>query len=157
MEESEKNINRVYEFSVLLVPTLEESNIPGVFGDIKSLFESKGAVFISEEMPKLIELAYEMPRTIENKKTWFENAYFGWVKFEIDPSVLSELKEVFARNEQIIRFMTLKTVRENTIASKRIPYVRKRDVKTKEDGTPEEKVEINEAQVDAEIDALVTE
>jgi ribosomal protein S6 len=157
MEETEKNLDRVYELSVLLVPTLEEGQVPGTFGDIKALLESKGAVFITEDMPKVIELAYEMSRTIENKKTWFGNAYFGWVKFEIDPSVLSEIKETLSRNEKVIRFLTLKTVRENTIASKKGIYSRRRDTKVREDGVEEPKPEINEAQVDAEIDALVSE
>lgn len=159
MENQKEINNRIYELAVLLVPTLEESHVPGVFTEVKGLFEDRGALFISEDMPKMLPLSYEMSRTIENKKTWFETAYFGWVKFDLDPEKLHEIKEILARDERVIRFLILKTVKENTLASKKSMYTRKReDKKTDGEASKEEaKPELSEEQIEAEIDALVTE
>ena len=156
----EQNIEgRVYELAYLFVPLLAEETVSTAFGDLKGLLEKHGATFIGEEMPKMMELAYQMSRIIDNKKTWFDNAYFGWIKFEIDPSQIKEVEEILARNEQIIRFMTIKTVRENTVASKKVHReYRKRDKVEGEAGEETAPAApINKEEVDKQIDALVTE
>jgi len=156
MEDIEKTDGRVYELAYLFVPTIDESTIAGRFGDLKALLEKSGAVFVSEEMPKMIDLAYEMSRVITNKKTYFNNAYFGWVKFELDPANIEGLKPTLDRNEEIIRYMIVKTVRENTIASKK-PLsqsgYRKRAPEKKEG--EEEATPLSAEEIDREIDALV--
>lgn len=147
---------RVYELAYLFVPLLTEETVAASFGNLKALLEKHGATFINEEMPKMIELAYQMSRIIENKKTWFDNGYFGWLKFEIDPSAIALIEETLKRDEQLIRFMTLKTVRENTMANKKpMREYRKRGVE-KTEGAPDA-VPMNKEEVDKQIDALVTE
>lgn len=158
MQENEKD-TRVYELAYLFVPTIAEDKIAAKFGDVKALLEKGGAAFISEDMPKMIELAYEMNRTIDNKKTWFASAYFGWIKFELEPAQLASFEEVLKRDEEVLRYMIIKTVRENTIASKRTmsrpPRMRENSeeapavVSDEPTATPEE--------IDEQIDALVTE
>ncbi len=161
MSETQENDGRVYELAYLFVPTLAEETVSASFGNLKALLGEHGASFISEELPKMMDLAYRMNRTIDNKKTWFENAYFGWIKFEIDPSEIATIEGKLKRDEQIIRFMTLKTVKENTIASKKPhrEYRRKTEGKSAE-GEAGESVpapEINKEEVDKQIDALVAE
>lgn len=156
----EKSTARVYELAYLFVPTLEEEKSTQVFGDLKNLLETKGAQFISEEMPRLIELTYEMSRIIENKKTWFSTAYFGWIKFELEPGMLKEIEEVLARDEQLIRYMIIKTIRENTLVSKKFPKDGVRKQVTSSDATdkPEEPVVVlTPEEIDSEIDALAIE
>lgn len=148
---------RVYELAYLFVPLLTEETVAASYGNLKALLEKHGATFITEEMPKMIELAYEMSRTIENKKTWFDNGYFGWVKFEIDPSEIALVEEVLKRDEQIIRYMVLKTVRENTLSSKKpMREYRKRSAE-KTEGVEEAQAPMSKEEVDKQIDALVTE
>ncbi len=147
---------RVYELAYLFVPTITEESITGKFGDLKALLEKNGATFIAEEMPKMMELAYEMSRTIANKKTWFASAYFGWVKFDLEPASLEAIEEVLKRDEEVIRYMVLKTVRENTIAQKRTmsrpPRMRETTSAEGEVAAP-----VNPEEIDKQIDALVTE
>jgi ribosomal protein S6 len=156
MAETHEKDARVYELAYLFVPLLTEETVAASFGNLKALLEKHGAQFISEEMPKMMDLAYQMSRIIENKKTWFDNGYFGWVKFEIDPSAIAEIEEVLKRDEQYIRYMVVKTVRENTMAAKKpLREYRKRSSEKTEAG--EAPVEMNKEEVDKQIDALVTE
>lgn len=159
MAEIQEKDSRVYELAYLFIPLLAEETLAVSYGNLKALLEKHGATFITEESPKMIELAYQMSRIIENKKTWFDNAYFGWVKFEIEPTAIAEIEEVLKRDEQIIRYMTLKTVRENTIASKKPvrEYRKRTSEKSEEGGEVAPAPEMNKEEVDKQIDALVTE
>lgn len=110
---------RIYELGYLLVGSMPEENVAAKVGAIKDVLEGKGAMSISEEFPRLITLGYEMSRPIGNKKSWFGEGYFGWIKFEADPAMTEEMSTILKRDEDILRFLLIKTVRENTIAGKR--------------------------------------
>ena len=151
----------VYEVGYLLVPTIAEENVGGEVTDLKDMISANGANFIADEYPKMMELAYEMSRAIANKKQKFSTGYFGWVKFETSSSDIELIKAKLDKNEKIIRFLVLKTVRESTLAPKRA-YNGKGDApkrrishKAIEEGAPVEV--INEETIDKEIDALVLE
>lgn len=156
--ENEKNIS-VYEIGYLLVPTFGEESIGSEVTRLKDEIIKFGGVFISDEYPKLIDLAYEMVRTISNKKAKFSQGYFGWVKFELPREEALNLKNVFDQDESIIRFIMIKTVRENTLSPKRA-YSKdsiKKKSSTKEIVKDEVKEEINEETIDEDIEALVVE
>ncbi len=118
MLENDKAL-RVYEFSYLLVPSIPEEALEKKVDSMKEKILAQGGELVSEEAPKFITLAYEMSRTISNKKTPFINAYFGWMKFETTPEVGESLTAMFERDEEIVRFLAIKTVRENTLAPKK--------------------------------------
>lgn len=153
----EKN-GKVYEFAFLLVPTIPEEGIAGAFGELKAILEKVGATFVSEELPHLITLAYEMSRVIANKKTKFSSGYFGWIKFELDPALTAEFKNTIDRREEMIRYLIIKTVRENTVASKK-SFVHGGDARrrtyTKKEEVPG--VPVDSEAIDKEIDALVVD
>lgn len=154
--EPSDNGGRVYELAYIFVPTLSEEELAKSFTDLKGLLGTKEVTFISEEAPKHMELAYEMNRTIQNKKTWFTEGYFGWIKFEADAKVIKDIHETLARDESIIRFMIIKTVRENTIFSKRTYTRGRRDMSKGDEGQADAPKEaISEKEVDAEIDAMI--
>ncbi len=145
--------SKVYELGYLLVPTIAADDVPVSYGNLKELVSSLGGENIADEMPKMISLAYSMTKVISNVRSKFNTAYFGWVKFTMDAQKVLELKKVLDLDIKIIRFLLLKTVKENTIAAKR--FVRgetyKRPVKKEnETATP-----INKEEIDKEIDALV--
>jgi ribosomal protein S6 len=149
---------KVYELATILVPTLTNEASLEKFNSIKEFLVSKDAEIISEDNPKLIELQYEMSRTIQNKKTWFDEGYFSWVKFSIESSLIKEIHEVLEKDESIIRFMIIKTVRESTIHSKKSFSFKRRDVsegEVKEENKEAEEIVVEE--VDKAVDALVGE
>lgn len=146
---------RVYEVGYLLVPTIIEGDVPAVYGNLKELVSSLGGEIVADEMPKMIGLAYSMTKVITNVHNKFNTAYFGWTKFTMTTSKVLELKKRLDLDTNIIRFLIVKTVKENTIAAKR--FVRgdsayRRPVKRSSD---EPVVPINKEEVDKEIDALI--
>jgi len=149
--------SKVYELGYLLVPTISEEDIPVVFGNLKELISSLGGVAISDEIPKMIPLAYAMVKVVANVRNKFNTAYFGWAKFIMDSDKVSELKKKLDLDSNFIRFLLLKTVKENTIAAKRFvrgEVAHRRPTKRKDEDL-ETAVSINKEEIDKEIDALV--
>lgn len=144
----------IYEVGYLMLPSIAEENLGGEVTTFKDMFLENGAVFISDEYPKLIELAYEMSRSIENKKQKFSYGYFGWVKFECNTNQAKIIKSILDKNEKLVRFIMIKTVRENTMSVKRT--YNKQDGKTRRSFQKQEEVNpIDEETINKEIDALV--
>jgi ribosomal protein S6 len=162
MSENEDDIlneanNRVYELGYLLVPTISEEDLPVVFGNLKELVSSLGGIHISDEMPKTIPLSYQMVKVIANARHKFNTAYFGWIKFTMDSDKVLELKKKLDLDGNIIRFLILKTVKENTIAAKRFVSgdATRRKIRFEKNENTETAVPINKEEIDKEIDAMV--
>lgn len=158
MEENNKDDKAlkqsVYEVGYLMVPSIAEENLGGEVTDFKESLSKEGAVFVSDEYPKMMELAYEMSRSIANKKQKFSYGYFGWVKFECTPAQAQAIKLGLDKNEKLIRYLMIKTVRESTMSSKR-PYGKPEGAKRRTTARTEKADPINEEVIDKEIDALV--
>ncbi len=158
---------RIYEVGFLFVPTITEEALATDVGALKDSIGKHGVAFISEEFPKAIELAYTMDRTIDHKRQKYDRAYFGWVKFEADPEMLESIKKTLEANDKIIRFLIVKTVRENTLS--RHTFSRhnangntdgkpKTVISNDEGNTPSaEAAPATEAEIDKQIEALVVE
>jgi len=144
----------VYEVGYIMLPTIAEENLGGEVTSFKDMFLEKGVAFISDEYPKLIELAYEMSRSINNKKQKFSYGYFGWVKFECNTDQAKVIKDILDKNEKLVRYIMIKTIRENTMSVKRT-YNRQDGNKRRYTPKVEEVEKINEETIDKEIDALV--
>lgn len=110
---------RVYEIGFLMSPAVREEDLASRVDEIKESLTKNGAVIISEGNPEFIDLAYEMIRVIDNKNVRFNQGYFGWVKFEVDPTAIATIKEQLEKNVLIIRFLLIKTIRENTVVGKK--------------------------------------
>lgn len=155
MDKDIEKISRVYEVGYLLVPTIAEDGVPAVYGNMKELIASFEGVVISDEMPRMIPLAYSMVKVVANVRNKFNNAYFGWFKFTMDSDKVLELKKKLDLSPDVIRFLILKTVKENTIAAKRFvrTELHKRPSTKKIEG--EEAAPINKEEIDKEIDAMI--
>ncbi len=147
--------SKIYELGYLLVPTIKEEDLSVNYGNLKELISSFGGEIITDEMPKATNLAYSMSKVISNVRSKFDKAYFGWTKFTMEAEKLLELKKALDLDNNLIRFLILKTVKENTIATKRFvrsEIYKKPKTKTTKDETA---LPINEKEIDKEIDALV--
>lgn len=154
--ENNKDGEKVYEVGYLLVPTLASEEVPVIYTNLKDLISSLGGEFISDDMPKMIPLAYSMLKVVSNVRSKFNTAYFGWVKFFMDPEKVLELKKKLDLDPNMIRFLILKTVKENTLASKRFvgkDSAYRKNTPKKDDGA--EALPINKEEIDKEIDAMV--
>jgi ribosomal protein S6 len=147
---------QVYELGYLLVPTIKEEDLGANYSALKDLVISLGGEVISDEMPKVLNLAYSMSKVILNVRHKFSTAYFGWIKFVMPPSQVLELKKRLDLDESLIRFLILKTVKENTIAAKRFvrgETYRRPKAKTAENQTA---APIDKEEIDKEIDAMIS-
>ncbi len=162
MQNEENNVDiegaepRIYEVGYLLLPTVTEENLPAVYGNMKELVASLGGTAISDEMPHMMGLAYPMVKVLQNVRHTFETAYFGWMKFEMDPAKVGEIKKKLDLDPEVLRFLTMKTVKENTVATKRFtrPDMRRRSPSAKKEGDAPE-APINKEEIDQEIEAMV--
>lgn len=109
---------QIYELGFHIVPTVEESKLSGDVDSIKSLIEKSGGTFISEEFPKKINLAYTIVKDIDGHRHKADEAYFGWIKFEIKKDSVLNIKKEMDANKSILRFLIIKTVKESTLIPK---------------------------------------
>ena len=114
--EVEKN-PRIYEVSFLIAPSLPEEKVLETVAQIKDIFEKNGGAVVSDEFPKMRPLAYTVEKKFGGRIYKYDTAYFGSIKFESEATVLPLLKEFLEKSETIVRFLLVKTVRENTMAS----------------------------------------
>lgn len=148
-----KGDKTIYEIGFNLISTISEEAVAQKFGAIKEKITSLEGEIISEEYPKMIKLAYEMTKEIDNKNVRFNSAYFGWVKFEMDAASVAEIDKMAKNDSSVLRYIIIKTVRENTIHSPKLP----RAVKSVEAVEEEVVLPIDEEQVDQKIDELIEE
>jgi len=127
--QAQETESRVYEVGYLLLPYVTEENLAREAGLIKEAITAAGGSVFSDEEPHMLTLAYPMFKVVSNKKTKFENAYFGWVKFDGDPRGLVKLKKAMEENENVLRFLIIKTIRENTLTKKPVAFVAKTMIK----------------------------
>lgn len=151
----------IYEVGYLLVPTIPEENISVIYGNLKELVSVFGGRMISDEIPTMIPLSYIMQKTVQNIRNKYDTAYFGWMKFFMDSEKILELKKKLDLDPNIIRFLIIKTVKENTISAKRFTSTHKdishkRTPMTKSNET-EKSLPIDKEEIDKEIDAMVSE
>lgn len=161
-DNSESAENRIYELGFHLVSSIPEEKLAAEITALKDVLAANGAAVISEDFPKLKHLTYTMTKVIGPKHLKFNKAYFGWIKFEMAPAALETVKENFGRNENILRFIIVKTVRESTLASIKAPSYRSVEAKPipglggakKDRGM---KSPISEAELDKTIEQLIVE
>jgi len=156
--QKEDSGQKVYEVGYLLVPTIAGEDVPKAYGDIKELVTGTfHGHIISDEMPKMLNLAYTMVKVIANVRHKFNTAYFGWIKFSMEPEDVLKLKKSLDQDKSIIRFLLLKTVKENTIATKRfMPREAKKPFVVKKSEGDKILTPVEKEKIDKEIDALVS-
>ncbi|MBU3668662.1 MAG: 30S ribosomal protein S6 [Candidatus Taylorbacteria bacterium] len=138
---------RVYELGFHFVPTLSEDEVAVPFSHLKSLIEKKGGTFIAEGTPEMTNLAYEISKTVKAQKKRYTEAYFGWVKFELNAEEIPAFEKEVKAFEPILRYLLIATVRENTLVGAKEVSSKKGTKEATEAGTePTEAPE--EVQVD---------
>ena len=116
--------SRVYEVSYIFDNRLDENTALAKADALKQSIATLEGSFVSEETPYLRELAYEMIRVINNINVRFTEGYFGWIKFEMPADKVREFDKMLKSDEEIVRYIVVKTVKENTVYTKRAPVVK---------------------------------
>lgn len=122
--ESVMDEGKVYEISYILDNRLDEGKALEKAEAFKKDIASLEGSFISEETPYVRELSYEMIRVVNNVNVRFTEGYFGFIKFEMTPTKIEGLNKKLKLDEEIVRFLILKTTKGNDIFTKDIPVMK---------------------------------
>lgn len=152
----------VYEVAYHLTPSTTPEEVAAFMSGVHGMLETESAAIIKEEAPKARTLAYTVRRKIGNTWHTFSSSQFGWIKFESEMATSARVKSMLDRDDRVIRFLIVKTSREDTMHHPRYSFGRpermfmKKPLKD-EPKTPMQAVPISEAEIDKEIEALVAE
>ena len=161
MENKEKNVENtsdkqsIYEIGFHLVPIIAENDLGVRVTAIRDIIEANGGKMIADEYPKQMELAYPMVKIAANKRAIYHSSYFGWVKFEVEVNKAKAVEAALKADDFILRFIFVKTVRENTMAPKKALVKRSEDGSTRSEEKVEEKPQLTEEELDKTIEDLV--
>lgn len=132
-----------YEFAYHVLPTVAEGEVAGVIESLKAHITKAGGAFTIEESPQRIDLAYEIVKPVDGKNRKFASAYFGWVRFTLNPDAVAELTEELEGMPELLRSITIKLTlveeaepfyyHEAMASEKKVSTVGEEDVKPVED------------------------
>jgi ribosomal protein S6 len=151
---------QVYELGYHIVSTVAEENVPKEVETLKATVLSDGGSLVSVGEPKLINLAYSMTKSVADIKKKFNTAYFGWIKFETKSELIPMIKKAVDQNPHILRYLLIKTVRENTLYTPKLNSVKigeKEAPKAKKSIKTDEVKATSVEDIDKSIDELIAE
>lgn len=150
---------KVYEVGYIIVPTVSPDHISKEVDLLHATITKNDGEIIAEEAPRLRPLAYEMLKVTGNERNKFDTGHFGWVKFYGTEDGIGEIKKALDVMDKVLRYIIVKTVAESTLYGHKITPEKTKSDKLVERVVPkpEEKVEINEEELDKSIDKLVIE
>ncbi len=114
----------VYEIGYLIAPSIPEEKVPAEADAVSKIIRDAGASTIAEEAPHRMKLAYEMRRkTVSGSYDKYDEAYFGWIKFEVGSESIETAKKAIEAHPSVLRMLLITTTRENTYLGKRAPAI----------------------------------
>lgn len=150
---------QVYEVGYHILPTVLETDLRGEVSKIQSLISASEGSITSEAFPEMVGLAYEIAKKTETKQAKFNRTYFGWIKFEIGQGQLSKIDSELKANPNVLRYLIIKTVKENTLYIPKVISIRREEVAPESlVSSLEEKIvktPASEEEIDKSIDELV--
>ncbi len=158
-----KEDSKVYELGFHLSSNLTEEEVEKEVSAIKTGINKAAGSTVSEESPKLVPLAYTIEVHSDSGNKKFDKAYFGWVKFEMEPENISKVSEFAKADKNIIRFLLSKTDKGNAVIFHKAPV----QIKKEEESTlsevevpvsePVKEKPASEEEIDKTIEGLVVE
>lgn len=146
----------VYEASYLLLPSLAQEQVPAKAAALKSMLTSAGGAVISDEDPVLIDLAYPMTKVISTVRHKANSGYFGWVKFEISTDGIEKVKKAMDANDDVLRYLIIRTVRENTLLNGKMKFQKEEGRRAEgDDSLSEEPIEAAKEAAPEELDKSI--
>lgn len=103
---------QVYEMSFLILPSVAEDALSDLMGNIRTLVTEAGGKEIDAETPFKHSLAYSMSKTAGARQYVVNEAYVGWIKFEIEPLKILDLKSGVEKISEVLRFLVVKAPRK---------------------------------------------
>ncbi len=142
---------KIYEVGFHIIPTLAEEAVAKRVSAIREAIASINGTIIAEGAAKKMDLAYPMVKVAQNKRANYTSSFFGWFKFEAEPKGAKEIASALKADDEVLRFLLVKTVREDTMAPRKLFMKKKEEVEAPE----AEEVVLSEEEIDASIEKLI--
>jgi len=139
----------VYEVSYLLLPSLAVEQVPAKASSIKEMIKKVGGEVLSDEDPVLVDLAYPMTKVVQTDRFKVQKGYFGWIKYELSKETAEEVKKALDADNDVLRHLIIKTVRENTLLAGKMKLGKEEKMRLEES---EEVVEDTDLVADVVVD-----
>jgi len=149
--------SRIYEVGFLLDGDLPEESISGEVQKIKDVLETGEYRFISEGIPHKRDLEYTITVSRDGSKRAYDNAYFGWVKYERQTNDIKEVQDKIRQNQNVVRFILVKAITEDLVPFKNLPKkeTEKTDRREISEKVTKEPISISKEELDKTIEELV--
>jgi len=152
MEGKKESDSKLYEIGFLLDPAVAEETVVGEVAKINALLELYGGIIETSGIPVLRTLTYTIKISTAGKRHKYNQAYFSWIKFRLDPSKVEDLSKEIGKHDGLIRYIFLQgTLASSTPAPRR--YVKKDILDTSAINISPKKV--TKEDIDKEVDALI--
>lgn len=124
MDETNNDRNSIYEIGYLIASSIREEAVPSETDALRKIVTDSGAEVIAEDAPHRQNLAYTMRvKTVSGAYEKYDEAYFGWIKFEVGSDKIEAIKNAFEAHQSVLRVLLTSTIRENTYLGKRAAVV----------------------------------
>ena len=132
---------QVYELCYLILPSVAEDALSSVVDKIKeAISKSEGKDFDSE-IPFKHPLSYQMSKSVGASKYVVNDAYIGWIKFEIEISKIVDIEVDMKKISEVLRFIIVKAPRKTEFTfAKAKATMRAKEEKEREVSEPTEAV-----------------
>ncbi|MES2007063.1 MAG: 30S ribosomal protein S6 [Patescibacteria group bacterium] len=107
----------VYELAFHIVPQIPEDGVGAVVEKLHKLIGK--AEVVTEQVPAKMTLSYTIERADSGKREKFDTAYFGWIKFVTERSEIQGIEQGVRAMSEVLRYLLVETVRENTMEQPR--------------------------------------
>jgi ribosomal protein S6 len=106
-----------YELAYHVLPTVAEGEVAGVTDALKTLIKNHHGEVFDQEAAERFELAYEIEKYLEGRYRKFSSAYFGWVRFRLEPSALKELVDEVEAHKSLLRTLVVRLTKPEEAAA----------------------------------------
>jgi ribosomal protein S6 len=100
-----------YELAYHVLPTVAEGEVAEVTTALKQFITNHGGEVFDEEAAERFELAYEIEKYLEGRHRRFSSAYFGWVRFRLEPAQLKAVTDEVDTHKSILRTLVVRLTR----------------------------------------------
>ncbi len=101
-----------YELAYHVLPTVAEGEVAGITDAVATLIKNHGGEIFDEEAAERFELAYEIEKYLEGRYRKFSSAYFGWVRFRLNPAALKELMNEAEAHKSLLRTLVIRLTKQ---------------------------------------------
>lgn len=124
MNDKKEDRSSIYEIGYQIVASVPEEKVEEEAGIIRGIITGAGASVIAEEAPHRQPLAYTIrKKTVSGSYDKFNEAYFGWIKFEVASDKIEPITKAVEKHQTVLRSLVISTVRENTYLGKSAPAI----------------------------------